>query len=112
MRKVLQRDCWPQLKRKLPCPLCPSSFNTEHTERLRGLCVEAFLTTEGAETLHTAGKIFAAREEVDCQRYSTPANLLSIVWQRLAEYSFEFRRFPSSEPRGFRPLSEQPTRTA
>jgi hypothetical protein len=75
MRKVPQRGCWPQPKRKLPCPRCLSSFNTEHTEprtgwcraeRLRGLCVEAFLTTEGAETLHTAGKIFAAREEVDC----------------------------------------------
>jgi hypothetical protein len=66
MREVLQRGCWPQPKRKLPCPLWPSSSNTEHTERLRGLCVEAFLTTEGAETLHTAGKIFVAREEVDC----------------------------------------------
>jgi hypothetical protein len=32
-------------------------------ETLRVLRVEALLTTEGTETLRTAGKIFAAREE-------------------------------------------------
>lgn len=46
-----------------PCSLCLSSFNTEHTEYLSDLCVEALLTTEHTETLRTAGKIFAAREE-------------------------------------------------
>jgi hypothetical protein len=69
---VVQHGPRPQLKREPPCPLCLSSFNTEHTERLSELCVEAFLTTENTETLHTAGKMFSGREGADCQRYRGP----------------------------------------
>jgi hypothetical protein len=32
-------------------PLCPSNFNTEHTERLSDLCVAAFPATEGTEAV-------------------------------------------------------------
>ena len=60
---MLQRGWWPQPKRGSLRPPCLSSFNTEHTEALSDLCVEALLTTEHTETLRTAGKIFAAREE-------------------------------------------------
>ena len=60
---VLQRGWWPQPKRGSLRPPCLSSFNTEHTEPLSDLRVEALLTTEDTETLRTAGKIFGAREE-------------------------------------------------
>ena len=44
---------------------CFSSFNTEPTEYLRDLGVEADLSTEVTETVPEEGKIFAAFEEVD-----------------------------------------------
>ena len=66
---VLQRGWWPQPKRGSLGPPCLSSFNTEHTERLSDLRVEALLTTEDAETLHTAEETFAAQEEADCLCY-------------------------------------------
>jgi hypothetical protein len=40
-----------------------ASFNTEDTEPLTDLRVEALLTTEDTETLRAAGRIFAARQE-------------------------------------------------
>ena len=63
---VVQRGRWPQPKREPPCPLCLSSFNTEHTEYLSELCVEALRGTEDTEALPTRGEILAAREEADC----------------------------------------------
>ena len=43
--------CWPQQKRDSLCPPCLSSLNTQHTEPLSDLCVEAVLATEDAEAL-------------------------------------------------------------
>jgi hypothetical protein len=52
--------------------MCPSRFNTERTERLSELCVQALLTTEDTEPrtgccreeeLLTRGEIFTARQE-------------------------------------------------
>jgi hypothetical protein len=61
--KQIQRGWSPQPKGDPPCPLCLSSFNTEHTERLSDLCVEALLTTEDTEALMTRGEVLAARQE-------------------------------------------------
>jgi hypothetical protein len=46
---VAQRGLWAQPKRYSPCPPCLSSFNTEPTEPLSDLRVEALLTTEHTE---------------------------------------------------------------
>jgi hypothetical protein len=54
-----QRGCWPQPKRDSLRPLCLSSLNTETTEDLSDLRVEALLTTEHTETLRTRGEVFA-----------------------------------------------------
>jgi hypothetical protein len=43
----------------------PSSLNTESTENLRDLRVEALLCAEDTEALLTRGEIFACREEAD-----------------------------------------------
>ena len=59
----------PQPKRDSPCPPCRSSFNTEHTERLSDLRVEAVLGREDTEALTTRGEILAAREEAECYCY-------------------------------------------
>lgn len=56
----------------------PLNFNTEDAEPLRGLCVEAFLNTEDAETLHTPGKIFAAREGGEKQWHRGHNETLSV----------------------------------
>src|SRR5208337_1455445 len=62
----------PQPKGGPPCPPCFSSFNTEYTESLSDLWVEAVLSTEVTETLRAQGKIFTARKEVGswCNRES------------------------------------------
>jgi hypothetical protein len=60
---ILQRRCWAQPKRDSLCPRCLSSFTTEHTEGLSGLCVEVLTATEDTEALKTEGEIFACSEE-------------------------------------------------
>ena len=40
-----------------------SSFNTEHTQHLSGLCVESLFETEDTEAVLTGGEILAAGEE-------------------------------------------------
>jgi hypothetical protein len=54
----------PQLKRDSLFPPCLSSLNTEHTEHLSDLCVEARLGTEDTEAMLTRGEISAARKEI------------------------------------------------
>jgi hypothetical protein len=55
----------PALSLDSPSSPCLSGFNTENTEDLSELCVEALLSTEDAEKVRTARKIFAAREEYE-----------------------------------------------
>ena len=47
-----------------PRPPWLSSLNTEHTEHLSDLCVEARPGTEDTEALLTRGEIFASRNEI------------------------------------------------
>jgi len=78
----------------LPVSPCLSCFNTEHTERLSDLCVEALLTKERAETLRTRGGIFAAREDADYWWQSAPhaRNSTRLVGPGLAPIGVNLRK--------------------
>jgi hypothetical protein len=61
---VAQRRPGAATKRDSLRPTYPSSFNTEYTERLSDLRVEALRGTEGTEARMTRGKIFAAQQRL------------------------------------------------